>query len=411
MTAETLKIVIILIVIIFYAFDTYLSILNLKHHTTELPDEVKDFYDPEKYAKSQEYKRTNTFFSLITSSFTMLIVVLMLIFDGFAYIDKLARSITSNPLWVSLVFFAILYYAYDILMLPFEIYDTFVIEEKFGFNRTTVKTFIFDKLKSWLLTLIIGGIILGLIVWIYLKTDKYFWLLALLVIAAFQIFFAMFYTDLILPLFNKLTPLPEGELRTALENFAQKVGYSLKNVYLIDSSKRSTKLNAYFTGLGPKKKIVLYDTLLEKLEPDEIVAVLAHEVGHYKHQHILISTLISLIITGFYLYLFQIFSHSKVLAQALGCSTPSFHIAAIALGILYKPLDFVISILFNVLSRSFERQADEFAKNNANAQDLIRALKKLSVENLSNLTPHPAYVFFYYSHPPLLERIKNLKSD
>ena len=410
MTAEALKILIISIVVIFYIFETVLSIINLKYQTSELPDEVKDFYDQEKYAKSQQYKRTNTIFSLVTSTFTMLVVVLMLIFDGFAYVDRLARSITSNPLLVSLLFFAILYYAYDILTLPFEIYDTFVIEEKFGFNRTTVKTFVLDKIKGWLLTLVIGGIILGLIVWIYLKTDKYFWLLALGVIAVFQIFFGMFYTDLIVPLFNKLSPLPEGELRTALENFAKKVGYSLKNVYVIDSSRRSTKLNAYFSGLGPKKKIILYDTLVEKLEPNEIVAVLAHEVGHYKHRHILKLTVLSLVITGFYLYLFQIFSHSKVLAQALGANEPSFHIAAIALGILYEPLDFVINILTRILSRKFERQADEFAKNNANAQDLIRALKKLSVENLSNLTPHPVYVFFYYSHPPLLERIKLLKS-
>ena len=410
MTAEALKILIISIVVIFYIFETVLSIINLKYQTSELPDEVKDFYDQEKYAKSQQYKRTNTIFSLVTSTFTMLVVVLMLIFDGFAYVDRLARSITSNPLLVSLLFFAILYYAYDILTLPFEIYDTFVIEEKFGFNRTTVKTFVLDKIKGWLLTLVIGGIILGLIVWIYLKTDKYFWLLALGVIAVFQIFFGMFYTDLIVPLFNKLSPLPEGELRTALENFAKKVGYSLKNVYVIDSSRRSTKLNAYFSGLGPKKKIILYDTLVEKLEPNEIVAVLAHEVGHYKHRHILKLTVLSLVITGFYLYLFQIFSHSKILAQALGASEPSFHIAAIALGILYKPLDFVINILTKILSRKFERQADEFAKKTASAQDLIRALKKLSVENLSNLTPHPVYVFFYYSHPPLLERIKLLKS-
>ena len=410
MSPLALRNIMILIILLFYGFDVFLTLLNLKYQSTELPDEVKDVYDAEKYKKSQQYKKTNSRFSLITTSFTTLLIIAMLYFNGFAYIDSLARKITSNQLAVSLIFFAILYYAYDIIMIPFQLYDTFVIEEKFNFNRTTLKTFVIDKLKSWLITAIIGGLILSALIYIYLKTDNYFWLLALGVIMVFQIFFGLFYTDLILPLFNKLTPLPEGELRSALEAYAQKVGYDLKNVYVIDSSKRSTKLNAYFTGLGPKKKIVLYDTLIDKLSPREIVAVLAHEVGHYKHRHVIINTTIALVVTAIYLYLFQVFSHSKILAQALGVNQPNFHIAAIALGILYTPIDFTIGIFVQMLSRSFERQADTLAKVTASGQDLISALKKLSVENLSNLTPHPLYVFFHYSHPPLLERIKLLSN-
>ncbi len=408
MTPEQVKLLMIAIILIFYAFNTILTILNLKYGKTELPGELRDVYDAEKYARAQQYHTANAKFSLITSTFGTLLTVLMLYFDGFACIDRLAHRITSNPVMVSLVFFAIIYYAYDLITLPFQIYDTFVIEEKFGFNRTTVKTFITDKLKSWLLTAIIGGLLLGVLVWIYIKTGRYFWLLALGVIAVFQIFLAMFYTDLIVPLFNKLSPLPEGELRQRLEKYAQKVNYKLKNIFVIDSSKRSTKLNAFFSGLGPKKKIVLYDTLIEKLTPEEIEAVLAHETGHYKYRHTLIQTLLALLTTGFFLYLFQVFSHSTLLANALGVEKPSFHIALIALGILYTPLEFFLGIFTHMLSRHFERQADRFAATTSDARQLASGLKKLSAENLSNLTPHPLYVFFYYTHPPLLERLRRL---
>ncbi len=411
MTALQLKWLMIGIILFFYLLELWLKLLNLKHQSETIPEEFRDVYDAEKYRQSQLYKKANTRFSFITSSFGTLLIVLMLWFDGFALVNRWAFSVSTNPVWAGLIYFAILFFAYDIITLPFQIYDTFVIEEKFGFNKTTVKTFITDKLKSWLLTIIIGGVLLGLIMLIFYKTENYFWLLAWGVIIAFQLFFTMFYSDLIVPLFNKQTPLPGGELRDKIEAYATSVGYELKDIYQIDSSRRSTKLNAYFSGLGKKKRIVLYDTLIEKLTPDEIVAVLAHEVGHYKHKHILKGFIVSVIVTGIYLYLFQLFSSSVLISQAMGVDQPNFHIAITAFGILFSPIEFVLGIITNVFSRKNEYQADAFAKETYQGNKLISALKKLSVENLSNLTPHPLYVFFYYSHPPLLDRIKRLRGN
>ncbi len=410
MDAMTVKWIMIAIILVAYIFDTVLVILNLKHHSPQVPDEFKDVYDADKYAKNQQYKKANTIFSLVKTSYTTLIIVLMLIFDGFAIVDRWAFAITSNPVWASLVFFAILTFGLDILTLPFQIYDTFVIEEKFGFNKTTVKTFITDKIKQWLLTIIIGGLLLYIITLIYYRTQVYFWLLAWAVVVAFQIFISLFYTDLIVPLFNKLTPLEDGSLRQKIEEYAQKVGYDLKDIYKIDSSRRSTKLNAYFSGWGKKKKIVLYDTLIDKLSEDEIVSVLAHEVGHFKHKHVLKGVILSIIITGAYLYLFQIFSTSDIIAQAMGVAKTNFHIALTAFGILFSPIDFVLSTITNIFSRKNEYQADEYAATTADPGMFISALKKLSVENLSNLTPHPLYVFFEYSHPPLLQRIERIRT-
>ncbi len=409
MTALTVKWIMIAIIIVAYLFDTLLVILNLKHHFPQVPQEFKDVYDAEKYAKNQQYKKVNTIFSLVKTTFTTLLIILMLVFNGFALVDHWALSITDNPVWASLIFFGILTFGLDILTLPFQVYDIFVIEEKFGFNKTTVKTFITDKLKQWLLTIIIGGLLLYLITLIYYHTENYFWLLAWAVIVAFQVFMSLFYTDIIVPLFNKLTPLEQGALREKIEGYAQKTGYDLSDIYKIDSSRRSTKLNAYFTGWGRKKKIVLYDTLIEKLTEDEIVAVLAHEVGHYKHKHVIKSMLLSIIITGAYLYIFQLFSTSDVIAQALGVTKTNFHIALTAFGILFSPIDFVLGTIMHIFSRKNEFQADQYAASTAEPETIISALKKLSVENLSNLTPHPLYVFFEYSHPPLLQRIDRIK--
>ncbi|MFW6246036.1 MAG: M48 family metallopeptidase, partial [Tangfeifania sp.] len=300
-------------------------------------------------------------------------------------------------------------FASDILNLPFSIYDTFVIEEKYGFNKTTPKTFVFDKIKGWLLGAIIGGGLLALIIFIYQKTQDMFWIYAWLVVAVFSIFMSMFYSNLIVPLFNKQTPLEEGELRTAIENFAEKVGFKLDNIFVIDGSKRSAKANAYFTGLGPKKRIVLYDTLIDDMKTDELVAVLAHEIGHYKKNHIIQGLIISLVQTGIVLFIFSLLIDSPHLSRALGVEEPNFHIGLIAFGILYSPVSFVLGIFMNKLSRKNEYQADAFAAENYKPEALASALKKLSVKNLSNLTPHPKYVFFNYSHPPLLERLRYLK--
>ncbi len=297
----------------------------------------------------------------------------------------------------------------DILTTPFAVYNTFVIEERYGFNRTNVKTFILDKIKGLLLGVIIGGGLLALITWIYLLTGSWFWLLALGVVTLFSVFMTMFYSNLIVPLFNKQTPLEEGSLRKKIVAFAESVEFKLDNIYVMDGSKRSSKANAYFTGLGPKKRIVLFDTLIKDLNEEEIVAVLAHEVGHNKKKHVTTGLILSIVQTGITLYLFSLFVGVDSIAVALGGSEASFHLGLIAFGVLYSPISMLLGLGSGMLSRHNEYQADRYAREQYDGEKLISSLKKLSKNNLSNLTPHPVYVFFHYSHPPLLQRIKAMR--
>ena len=398
--------VIIGILIFDYALDQFLDYLNATKRSSKLPAALKGIYDEDKYKKSQEYDKTNHKFSIVTSSFNLLLILIFLNLSGFAFVDDLARSITLNSILIALVFFGIIMFASDILHIPFEIYDTFVIEEKFGFNKTTVKTFILDKIKGWFIAAIIGGGLLALIIWFYNKVGNSFWIYAWIAVGLFMIFMTMFYTSLIVPLFNKLKPLEEGELKNEITSFCDKAGFRLDNVYVIDGSKRSTKANAYFSGLGKKKKIVLFDTLIEKLSKEEIVAVLAHEIGHYKKKHTLVSVFTSIIQTGLTLYILSLFVGNPALSKALGSDIPSFHLGLITFGFLYSPISTIIELFMNIISRKNEYAADQFASEQYKGEYLQNALKTLSVNNLSNLTPHPAYVFFNYSHPPLLQRIK-----
>jgi STE24 endopeptidase len=283
-----------------------------------------------------------------------------------------------------------------------------VIEKKYGFNTMTIRTFITDHLKSWALVLLIGIPVLGLITWFYYKTGQFFWLYAWGLITLFSIFMNFFYSELIVPLFNKQKQLEEGPLRKKIEEFAVKTGFKLKNIFIIDGSKRSTKSNAYFSGFGPKKRIVLYDTLLKEFTEEEIVAVLAHEIGHYKKKHVLVMLISSFVVTGLMLYLFSLVVNNPELSQALGAKSSSFHLGLIVFGILYSPLSLVIGLGANIVSRRNEFAADRFVKENYDSAVLAGALKKLSVKNLSNMLPHPVYVFFHYSHPPLLQRLEKL---
>jgi STE24 endopeptidase len=402
-------IVILSIVIFDFLFEQFLEYLNSRNRKSKLPSELKDIYDKEKLKKQQDYERVTGKFGYLTSAFSFIIILLMLFLYGFAYVDYLAGTITENNILKVLIFLGILMFASDIINTPFDLYSTFVIEEKFGFNKTTVKTYILDKLKGWLLSAIIGGGVLSLIIWFYNISGEMFWLYSWAIVSIFMIFMAMFYSNLIVPLFNKQTLLEDGELKQAIEEFSIKTGFKLKNVYKIDGSKRSTKANAYFTGLGKTKRIVLYDTLINDLSKEQIVAVLAHEIGHYKKKHTLLGIILSLIQTGITFYIFSLFVNNIDLAKALGLNEASFHISLIAFGILYSPISLIIGLVMNILSRKNEYQADNFAKENYSADYLISALKVLSRNNLSNLTPHPVYVFFHYSHPTLLQRIINLK--
>lgn len=408
---QFLFVAIIVILVADFGLERTLALLNIRHSKLRLPEILSGIYDADKYAQQQDYFRVNARFGLITSTFSFAVTLAMFTFGGFAWIDQLVQNVVVSDVLTPVLFFAFLYFANDIIGIPFELYDTFVIEQKFGFNKVTPSLYIVDKLKGYLLTAIIGGGLLSLVVWIYTLTPEYFWLLTWAVITAFSLFMAMFYSEIIVPLFNKQTPLEEGELRTEIEKFANKVGFKLTNIFVIDGSKRSTKANAYFTGLGKKKRIVLYDTLMDKMTVDEIVAVLAHEVGHYKFKHTLKNMLISIPSTLVLFYAFGLILQSDALAQALGGTKASFHLNAIAFSILYSPISLVLDIFSNVLSRKFEYQADGYAASNGFGKQLISGLKKLSATSLSNLMPHPLYVFFHYSHPTLFQRVTKLSEN
>ncbi len=403
---QTIFYIIIGILIFDYLLDQFLDYLNATKRSSVLPSELKGIYDDEKYKKSQDYDKVNHKFSILTSSFNLLLILVFLYLSGFAFVDEVARFYTSNSILVALIFFGVIMFASDIIHIPFNIYDTFVIEEKFGFNKTTPKIFILDKIKGWFIAAIIGGGLLSLIVWFYNTVGQNFWIYAWIAVSLFSIFMTMFYTSFIVPLFNKLKPLENGELKDEITNFCSKAEFKLDNVYVIDGSKRSTKANAYFSGLGKRKKIVLFDTLIEKLSKEEIVAVLAHEIGHYKKKHTLIAVFSSIIQTGLTLYILSLFVGNPILSKALGSEIPSFHLGLITFGFLYSSISTIIGLFMNVISRKNEYAADQFASENYKVIHLQNALKKLSVNNLSNLTPHPLYVFFNYSHPTLLQRLK-----
>jgi len=409
MEPTTLFYILIAIIIISFLIDKILDTLNTKHFDDKIPEKLADVYDQEEYKKSQAYKKTNAQFSNITSTFSIILTLGFFFADGFKYVDDFARSYTNHPILVALIFFGLIMLGSDVLTTPFSYYKTFVIEEKFGFNKSTKKIFWLDKLKGWLMSAIIGGGILALIIWFYQLTGTNFWIYAWILVAVFSLFMNMFYAKLIVPLFNKQTPLEDGHLKSAIEAYAKKVGFTLNNIFVIDGSKRSTKANAYFSGFGSQKRITLFDTLINDLETDEIVAVLAHEVGHYKRKHIIFNLVSAILLTGFTFFILSLFINSSVLSEALGVSIPSFHIGLIAFGILYSPISEITGLFMNYMSRKFEYQADNYAKETFANMPLITSLKKLSKNSLSNLTPHPAYVFMHYSHPTLLERIENLE--
>jgi len=402
--------IIISILIISFIADKILDKLNEQHFDDEIPNKLKDIYDDNEYKKSQSYKKTNAKFSNITSFLTTGITLVFFLADGFKYLDRFARTYTENPILVALIFFGVIILGSEIASTPISYYSTFVIEEKFGFNKSTKKIFWLDKIKGFVITLLLGIGILSLVIWLYQLTGKNFWIYAWVLLAVFSLFMNMFYAKLIVPLFNKQSPLEDGELKSAIEKYAKNVGFTINNIFVIDGSKRSTKANAYFSGFGSQKRITLYDTLINDLEVEEIVAVLAHEVGHYKRKHIIFNLISSILITGFTLYILSLFVNSNALSEALGVSIPSFHIGLVAFGVLYSPISEVTGLFMNYISRKFEYQADNFAKETFEARALITSLKKLSKNNLTNLTPHPAFVFMNYSHPTLLQRINNLES-
>ncbi|MBC8321808.1 MAG: M48 family metallopeptidase [Bacteroidetes bacterium] len=401
---QTLFWLIIGIIIFDYLLEKFLDYLNYNNMQEKIPDELSGIYNEEKYRKSQNYGKVNIGFSMVTGTFFFIIIMLLLFTQGFAFLDNYVSNITQNEYLRALLFFGILGLGMDIISLPFQIYGTFVIEQRFGFNKTTPLTFITDKLKSWLLGLVIGGGLLMFIMWAWNETGSWFWLIVMGGLSFFMIFMTMFYSRIIVPLFNKQTPLEEGNLKSAIVAFSVRAGFKIDNIFSIDGSKRSTKANAYFSGMGPKKRIVLYDTLINDLAEDEIVAVLAHEVGHNKLKHVIIGLIMSLVQSALMIWLLSVAISKPELSMALGASSPSFYMDLLAFGLLFSPISTILSIISNIISRKHEYQADAFASGYGYGGSLISGLIKLSVANLSNLTPHWLYVFFNYSHPTLLQR-------
>jgi STE24 endopeptidase len=409
MKPETILSLILGISIVSYLFDQVLDYLNLKAQRKDIPAEVEGFYNKEKYQKSLDYQKDQTKFSFISAGFSFLVALGMLVFGGFGWLDSILRPFFTSEITLALAFFGTIMIASDMLTIPFQWYGTFVIEEKYGFNKTTVKTFIADKLKGYLLGALIGGALLSVLIYLINSIGPNFWIWFALLAAAFTLFMSMFYTSLILPLFNKLTPLADGKLKTTIESFAKKVNFPLDNVFVMDGSKRSAKANAFFSGIGKKKKIVLYDTLINNHTTEELVAVLAHEVGHFKKKHIIWSYLISIVQIFFLLFVLSKMVFNENLSIALGGSQQAIHLNLIAFTILFSPISGITGLFMSMLSRKNEFEADAYAKETFDGNALSNALKKLSVDSLSNLYPHPAYVFFHYSHPPLLQRLNALK--
>ncbi len=387
------------------------DLLNLKALRDKIPTEFQDTYEPERYRKSQQYLRTTTRFGLITSTVSLAVTLIFWFAGGFNLLDTLVRSWQLGEIVTGLLYIGLLLLLRMILFLPFDLYDTFVIESRFDFNKTTMTTFIADRLKGIMLSILIGGPLLAAILLFLQKTGSlawlYCWAIATMAILVIQ-FIAPTW---IMPLFNKFTPLADGPLKEAILHYAKSINFPLENVFVIDGSRRSSKANAFFTGFGKHRRIALFDTLIEQHDTGELVAILAHEIGHYRKKHIVKNLSLAIIHLGFMFYLLNLFIGQPQLFTAFFVEQPSIYIGLVLFGMLYSPVEFLLAIMLQYLSRKYEYEADAFAgRTTGKPEELVRALKKLAASNLSNLTPHPLYVMLHYSHPPLGERVAALRN-
>ena len=411
MNADMILNLMIVIITISFLIDLVSGILNYLSFDKELPENVSDIYDEKEYKKSQLYKKENFRFNLFSSSLGFILMILILKNGLLGDLDSFLRTISpENEITLSLLFFASIFIINDVITLPLQLYRVFIIEENFGFNKMSLWTFTLDKFKSYIITFIFGLILLvPLLIFVMLYPSD-FWIYFWAVVSLFVVFINMFYTSLIVPLFNKLKVLENGDLRDKLNSFAKKVDFSLSNIFIIDGSKRSSKANAYFSGFGKNKKIVLYDTLIKNHSVDELVAVLAHEIGHYKLKHIISNMIISIITIGIMLYIMSKFLFNSEISYALGGNISFRHLEIFAFFIIYSPINTILSILLNIKSRKNEYEADNFAVTTYKKKPLITALKRLSKDNLTNLTPHPLYEFINYSHPTLSKRLNSINN-
>ena len=398
----------VLLVLLNYLVETTIKVLNFKESKKPLHPTLANLYSESEYQRSLEYSQANFTTSLANSTYSVLILVIALLTGVFGAIDRWVREFTSSEILLAIIFFAVIFLISDLLDLPFDLYGTFVIEAKFGFNKTTPKTFLLDKIKGYLLGGVLGGGLLTLIIFIYQNSGGAFWILGWLLLSLFSLVMFMFGTTLILPLFNKLKPLEDGELKDEILKYCQQEGYSIGRLFVMDASKRSSKANAFFAGLGKSKTIVLFDTLIEKLSTREIMAVLAHEIGHYKKKHTLVGFIISAIQS---LIIFAVLGWAlqfPELSQALGSEKQGFHLAILAFFIIFSPLSMILDLFTNSYSRRNEYAADQFAKVTYDAEPLKTGLIRIATDSLANLSPHPLAVKIYATHPPLLERLKAL---
>ncbi len=393
-----------------YLLECIVSVLNLRALDPRLPEEFTGVYDQEKYAKSQQYTKVTTRFGLIQSSVLTVLTLGFILLGGFNMLDLLARSMGFGPIITGLLFIGLLSLLTMAVGLPFSIYSTFVIEERFGFNTTTVKTFLLDMLKSLLLAIVLGGPLLGFILWFFERTGQWAWLYCWGAVVCFMLVMQFLAPVVIMPLFNKFEPLEEGELKDAITEYAQQQQFAMQGIYTMDGSKRSTRANAFFTGFGRFRRIVFFDTLISTMETGELVAVLAHEMGHFKKKHILRMLCASVLQTGLMFYILSLFLLNRALFDAFQMEHVSVYASLLFFGFLYSPISTLLSIFFNRISRKYEYEADAWVVDTTSeSEPLIAGLKKLSVSNLSNLTPHPLNVFLNYSHPPVMERIRALR--
>ncbi len=408
-TTAVIYYAILALVLLDFYFDLWMDKLMYKSYSYPIPDSLNDIYDSETLIKQKNYHIEHYKFGMRQALLSFLITISILSFKFFGILDSFLRTYIENEFLITILFFAILGFGYSLISLPFSYHETFVIEQKYGFNTSTKKTFWFDLAKSLLLSIVLGVPLLWAILAFYHYTGSFFWIYTWILIVLFSLFFTFFYSKLIVPLFNKQNPLPEGELKDAIFEFCKKADFPLKEVYVLDASKRSNKANAYFTGFGKNKRIVLFDTLINQLSTDEIVAVLAHEIGHFKKKHIIKSFITGMFSMAVTLFILSLFLNIPEFSYSQGAEVPSFHIGIIVFGILFSPISTLTSFISNYLSRKNENEADLFAKEHQQAQPLISALKKLAAKNYSHLTPHPLYVKLHFSHPPLADRIKLLE--
>lgn len=389
-----------------YLLSTISSILNMRSISENVPDGFQEYYDEKKYAKSQAYLKTNTQFGLFTGTFSLIIMLIVIHTGLFGVLDEFVRQQTSHPIVAGLLFFSIIFIINDIINLPFSIYGTFVIEEKFGFNKTTPKIFVSDKLKGYGLTVIFGSLILGSILYFFNAYGDNGWWIAWIIVTGFMIAIQPIFVHVIAPMFNKFESLEDGELRTAIEAYANKVNFPIGRIDKMDGSRRSSHSNAYFSGFGKSRRIALYDTLLDKHSTEEIISVVAHEVGHYKKKHIITGTILGIIETGIMLFVFNLFMNEVALFSIFGVEQVSVYAGLVFFGMLYAPVSLVLSLFTTQLSRKNEFEADAYSlETTGNKEALINMLKGLAANNLSHLTPHWLIVLLSYSHPPVIDRI------